>query len=124
MFLTRDNVVNSYVVENPETKQITDFCSFYTLPSTIIGHERHNTLKAAYCYYNVATTTSWEDLMTDALIFAKQLNFDVFNALNVMENASFMQNLKFKQGDGNLQYYIFNWKCPEMPPNEVGLVLL
>lgn len=33
---------------------VTDFCSFYHLPSTIIGHEKHNLLKAAYSYYNVS----------------------------------------------------------------------
>jgi glycylpeptide N-tetradecanoyltransferase len=52
-FLTRNDVVYSYVVENPETKQITDMCSFYCLPSTIIGHKVYNKLKAAYSFYNV-----------------------------------------------------------------------
>lgn len=36
--------------------QVTDMCSFYHLPSTVIGHDRHRTLNAAYSFYNVATT--------------------------------------------------------------------
>jgi len=123
-FLPREGVVNSYVVENPETKKITDMISFYTLPSTIIGNKDYNTLKAAYSFYNVAGKTPWVDLMTDALILAKQLGFDVFNALNVMENDEFLKELKFGIGDGHLQYYLYNWKCPSMEPSQVGLVLL
>jgi len=123
-FLPRSGVVNSYVVEDPSTKKITDLISFYTLPSTIIGNKQYSLLKAAYSFYNVSTKTPWEQLIGDALILAKQLNFDVFNALNVMENESFLKPLKFGLGDGHLQYYLYNWKCPEMKPENVGLVLL
>lgn len=38
------------------TTQVTDMCSFYHLPSTVIGHAKHRTLNAAYSFYNVATT--------------------------------------------------------------------
>lgn len=123
-FMTRDDVVYTFVVEDPETHDITDMISFYSLPSTIIGNPNHNTLRAAYSFYNVSGKTPWEDLMGDALILAKQRGFDVFNALNVMHNDTFLENLKFGIGDGNLQYYLYNWRCPEMPPKDVGLVLL
>jgi len=53
-----------------------------------------------------------------------QLDFDVFNALDVMENETYLQDLKFGVGDGHLQYYLYNWRCPEMKPSDVGLVLL
>ncbi len=36
--------------------------------------------------------------------------FDVFNALDLMENQTFLNELKFGKGDGSLQYYLFNWK--------------
>ena len=52
-----------------------------------------------------------------------QADFDVFNALDLMENTEFLEKLKFGIGDGNLQYYLYNWKCPAMNPNKVGLVL-
>ncbi|KAJ0458081.1 putative glycylpeptide N-tetradecanoyltransferase [Helianthus annuus] len=35
--LPKDEVVDSYVVESPENHKITDFCSFYTLPSSILA---------------------------------------------------------------------------------------
>lgn len=55
-----------------------------------------------------------------------------------MENSTFLKELKFGYanklssrllttssiGDGNLQYYLYNWKCPDMPPSKLGLVLM
>lgn len=56
--------------------------------------------------------------------FCGQKNFDVFNALDVMENSSFLSSLKFGVGDGNLQYYLYNYRSPELEPSDVGLVLM
>lgn len=50
---------------------LTDFASFYTLPSTVMHHPLHRSLKAAYSFYNVHTQTPLLDLMNDALILAK-----------------------------------------------------
>eukprot|EP00955_Chlamydomonas_euryale_P068419 360117-Chlamydomonas_euryale.AAC.17 len=43
-------VVDVHVVESA-SGEITDMLSFYTLPSTILGHPEHNELRAAYMYY-------------------------------------------------------------------------
>lgn len=51
---------------------------------------------------------------------AVQKGFDVFNALDLMENKAFLEKLKFGIGDGNLQYYLYNWKCPSMGAEKVG----
>ncbi|XP_045168087.2 glycylpeptide N-tetradecanoyltransferase 2-like [Mercenaria mercenaria] len=120
-FIPRKGIIDSYVVENNGT--ITDFVSFYTLPSTVMHHPVHKSLKAAYSFYNVSTVTPWVDLMQDALIIAKNTGFDVFNALDLMQNKLFLEKLKFGIGDGNLQYYLYNWRCMQMEPNQVGLVL-
>ena len=48
-------------------------------------------IKAAYSFYNVATSMSWTDLMADALVMAKKMDFDVFNALDLMENVDFLE---------------------------------
>ncbi|KAI0273347.1 N-myristoyl transferase [Gloeopeniophorella convolvens] len=116
-------VVWAYVVENPETHAITDFFSFYTLPSTIIGHPRHDLLEAAYLYY-YATDVVFADgteegdalkkrlneLINDAIIVADLAKFDVFNALTLMDNSLFLQELKFGSGDGLLNFYLYNWR--------------
>jgi len=84
--LPRENVIDSYVVEDKETGEITDFISFYTLPSSVLKHVEHKLLKAAYSFYNVPKKHSITELMKDALILAKQKDFDVFNALDIMDN--------------------------------------
>jgi len=119
----REGVIQSFVVCDGDGA-VTDLLSFYTLPSTIMNHPEYNTLKAAYSYYNVATTVDWDVLMGDALILAKQLDFDVFNALDLMDNKEFIEKLKFGMGDGNLQYYLFNWRTKDITPNDTALVLL
>jgi glycylpeptide N-tetradecanoyltransferase len=125
LLLPIKNVVNSYVIENPESHIITDFCSFYTLPSTIIDSMNHTQLKAAYLYYNVATVTPLVQLMNDILIMAKLSNYDVFNALDIMHNESFLKDLKFGPGDGHLHYYLYNYSLSApVKPLELGLVLL
>jgi len=122
--LTQADVVYSYVVEDPATKQITDMVSFYALPSSILGNDKHTLLKAAYCYYLFANKTPLTQLVNDALILAKKLGFDVFNALDVLQNETFLKELKFGIGDGHLQYYLYNWRCAPIKSGEVGLVLL
>ncbi|XP_052351523.1 glycylpeptide N-tetradecanoyltransferase 2-like isoform X1 [Oncorhynchus keta] len=121
-FLPQDNIIDTFVVEGAGGV-LTDFTSFYTLPSTVMHHPQHRSLKAAYSFYSVHTHTPLLDLMNDTLILAKLKGFDVFNALDLMENKVFLEKLKFGIGDGNLQYYLFNWKCPPMDPDMVGLVL-
>ncbi|KAH6817199.1 myristoyl-CoA:protein N-myristoyltransferase [Perilla frutescens var. frutescens] len=123
--LPQENVVDSYVVESPETHEITDFFSFYTLPSSILNNPNYSNLKAAYSFYNVSTKTPLIQLMQDALIVAKQKEFDVFNALDVMDNDPLLKDLKFGRGDGQLYYYLYNYRLREaMKPSELGLVLL
>ncbi|KAH7731250.1 N-myristoyltransferase 2 [Aphelenchoides avenae] len=120
--LPRDNVVYTYVVE-AEDGSVTDMLSFYCLPSTVMNHPTHKVIRAAYAFYNVANTVPLLQLMNDALILARKEDFDVFNALDLMDNKQFLEDLKFGIGDGNLQYYLYNWKCPDIKPEKIGLVL-
>lgn len=122
-FLPQNNIIDSFIVENKDG-EITDLVSYYCLPSTVMHHPNHKQLKAAYSFYNVATSTTLLELINDALISAKNLSFDVFNALDLMENKTFLKELKFGIGDGNLQYYLYNWRCPNMTPEDIGLILL
>ncbi|KAL4269781.1 hypothetical protein GQ457_HM000680 [Hibiscus cannabinus] len=124
--LPTEGVVDSYLVESPETHDVTDFCSFYTLPSSILGTQNYSILKAAYSYYNVSTKTPLLQLMNDALIVATQKDFDVFNALDVMHNESFLKDLKFGPGDGQnfTTTSILSRIRNALRPSELGLVTL
>lgn len=78
-----EQVIWSYVVEDPNSHRITDFFSFYCLESSVIGHQKHDNVRAAYLFY-YATEKAFEEqekglkerlnaLMTDALIVAKKV---------------------------------------------------
>ncbi|KAK9473275.1 acyl-CoA N-acyltransferase, partial [Dipodascopsis tothii] len=119
-------VVYSYVVDSPDNT-LTDFVSFYKLPSTVLGNSSHNSINIAYSFYYASTTSlelprddkagvlnlqsRLQVLFNDALILAKQANFDVFNALTLLDNSLFLEDLKFGAGDGFLNYYLFNYKA-------------
>merc|ERR1719401_3145891 len=126
--LPREGVVSSFVNAAPGTDgeegPITDFVSYYHLHSSVLGNPHHSTLRAAYAFYNVATSMDLTELMRDALILARNEGMDVFNALDLMDNDEFLEALKFGKGDGNLQYYVYNWSCPALEHGDVGLVLL
>ena len=81
-------------------------------------------LSVALCLPQLSSVNSRSLPLQDALILAKGLDFDVFNALNILDQEEVLNQLKFGIGDGHLQYYLYNWRCRDMPPNEVGLVLL
>ncbi|XP_027449252.1 glycylpeptide N-tetradecanoyltransferase 2 isoform X3 [Callorhinus ursinus] len=121
--MTLQRTMKLYRLPDNSSGKLTDFLSFYTLPSTVMHHPAHKSLKAAYSFYNIHTETPLLDLMSDALIIAKLKGFDVFNALDLMENKTFLEKLKFGIGDGNLQYYLYNWRCPGTDSEKVGLVL-
>ncbi|KAG6331651.1 hypothetical protein ID866_7435 [Astraeus odoratus] len=111
------------ISQDPESHRITDFFSFYSLPSTIINHPKHNLLQAAYLYYYASDVvfepTAEESgklkrrlnqLIGDALIIADRAKFDVFNAVTLMDNVKFLEDLKFGAGDGLLNFYLYNWR--------------
>lgn len=117
-----DRVVWAYVVDDKEEGKLSDFASFYSLDSTVIGEmsAKHNKIRAAYSYY-YATTAAFEpdekglkqrvqSLMSDCLVEAKKAGFDVFNALTLLDNPLLLEELKFGAGDGQLHYYLYNWR--------------
>ena len=122
-FVPRDKVVYSYVIED-NNEEITDFISFYLLPSSILKHHSHKTLYAAYSFFNIPNKYTIKELFKNALILAKNLDFDVFNALDIMDNESCFKDLLFGKGDGSLKYYFYNYAYPQINTNELGIVLM
>ncbi|KAK0713979.1 acyl-CoA N-acyltransferase [Lasiosphaeria miniovina] len=117
-----EQVVWTYVVEDANGK-ITDFFSFYGLDSSVLRSPKHSSIKAAYLFYYATETglTTPEDrpaikarlnlLVADALVLAKRFGYDVFNALSLMDNGLFLEDQKFGPGDGQLHYYLFNYRA-------------
>ncbi|KAL8946466.1 MAG: hypothetical protein Q9222_007140 [Ikaeria aurantiellina] len=117
---TAEQVIWSYVVEDPSTHQITDFFSFYCLESSVIKNPKYDNVRAAYMfYYATEAAFAGKDavlkerlnlLMKDALNLAHRFKFDVFNALTLLDNPLFLQQQHFGPGDGQLHYYVYNYR--------------
>ena len=122
-FIPRKNVVYSYVRENQD-KKITDFISFYSLPSSILQHDKYKKLMAAYSFFNINTTITVKEIMKCAIILAKNAGFDVFNCLDIMNNEEAFDDLLFGKGGGKLKYYFWNFVCPHTEPKDLSLVLM
>lgn len=83
-----DQVIWSYVVEDPKSHRITDFFSFYCLESSVIGNKKYDCLRAAYLFYYATETAFGEnekglkerlnELMRDALVLAKRVSSEFF----------------------------------------------
>lgn len=112
--LSKESVVYSYVVEGDDGR-ITDFFSFFLLPFSVLNNAQHDQLNIAYLFYYATESQDsgkrLTELMSDALVLAKNLKIDVFNALTCQENNLFLSPLKFSQGDGFLNFYLFNYRC-------------
>src|SRR5690606_16776878 len=104
--LPRDKVIYSYVMEN-DLGEIIDFVSFFSLPSSVLDNDLHSHINVGYLfYYGISEGSSLEELMQALLYKAKEEGFDVFNALDIMQNQSFFKPLNFAMGDGCLHYYL------------------
>ncbi|GAO13675.1 hypothetical protein UVI_02017780 [Ustilaginoidea virens] len=116
----KQQVIWSYVVES--NGKITDFFSFFCVESSIIKTD--DVLRVAYLFYYATETglgtpppdrpalkARLNGLVNDALILAKRAKLDVFNALSLMDNALFLEQQKFGGGDGQLHYYLFNYRA-------------
>lgn len=78
-----EQVIWTYVVEEPNTHKITDFFSFYCLESFVIENQKHHNVRAAYLFYYASETAFQEGerglgerlnvLIADALIIAKKV---------------------------------------------------
>jgi len=120
-FMPQDNVIESFVVESkkgddPKSYEITDFMSFYSLPSSVLKHPNHNTLRVAYSFYSVPGKYKMVDLAKSMLILAQEKGYDVFNALDIQQNKEYLEELRFGVGDGCLHYYLYNWRVHKMVP--------
>ncbi|KAA8581558.1 hypothetical protein FQN60_003139 [Etheostoma spectabile] len=116
--LPRGDVIDTYVVEGDDGT-LTDVVSFYSVSSRVLNHPVHTGLREAHLLYVASAATDSVDLMGDTLVLAKSKGFDVFSALEAMDNRSFLEKLKFSISDKSLHYYLYNWMCPKMSPDKV-----
>ena len=121
-FAFKENIIETFVVEN--NYQITDFISFFFIPSKLNNDTKHIYLSKAYVYYYFNTLTDLCTLVDNGLYLMKKKNIDVVNAMKQYNNEEFLDKLKFKEGVGELNFYLYNWSCPSINYNDMGIVMV
>ncbi len=118
----RDKIMYSFVRE--VDGEVTDFFSFYSLPSHVLNNPKHTHIYAAYNYYYFNSSLSVKELIQNLLIQANLNKFDVVNCVDIMESAEYLTELHFSQGGGFLKYYLFNWNLGEpVHHKDLGMIL-
>ena len=82
-----ERVVWAYVVEDSQSKKVTDFASFFCLESAVIDSKKHKSVRAAYMFYYASESAFQDDgkdlkgrlhsLMLDILLIAKEVSLVV-----------------------------------------------
>ena len=97
--------INTYI--NEENDKI---ISFYEIP-----YHKSNGSHIVNQAYRFCIT---EDVYNDAFIIAKNLDYDVFNTLDVGIEPEILKTNKFLEGSGHVYYYLFNWHLSQDVRNE------
>jgi glycylpeptide N-tetradecanoyltransferase len=98
-------------------EEIVDFVSYYKLPTKVLTESdtsQNQIINAAYLFYYTSLTVTPYTLIKNAIIAANNEGLDVFNMSDIMENELVATELKFLTGTGQLHYYFYNWKCPDL----------
>ena len=126
--LPRNNIVYTYVLEDEEHK-ITDFCSFYSIQRTILNNSNNNTAKNkkinfAFSLINCNNTISMKELLRNAIILAKQNNFDAYHCVDYKENSEHFKELLFTQKIGKMKYHFYNFVYPDIPIDDAFFLFI
>ena len=128
--LPRNNIVYTYVLED-EQHNITDFCSFYGIQRTILNNQnkgnnaaKYKKINFAFELININNTISRKELLRNAIILAKQNNFDAYICIDYKENSEHFKELLFMEKIGKMKYYLYNFVCPDTPIDDVSLMFM
>jgi glycylpeptide N-tetradecanoyltransferase len=124
IFLPKDGAMFSYVVENVEMDTITDFFSF--VHANQYQHSPEHEISKNVCgFYFIQNTVSFKDLVKNAMILAKNLNFDTFSYAANSEVEGTLKDMLFNAFSSNhIYYYFYNYVCPKLDSKTVGINLL
>ena len=62
--------------------------------------------------------------MKDAIIFAKQNNFDAYYCIDYKENVDNFKELLFMKKEGKMKFYFYNFVCPNIQIDDISLIFI
>ncbi|KAL7347974.1 N-myristoyl transferase [Encephalitozoon intestinalis] len=116
-FKTVKNVIHTYVHESGG--KIDGFGSFFIIDT--IEKKSKRKVQGGYLYYRGGRDI--KEMVEDLIYFAEKEGCDVFTCLDTMGNSSFLADLGFFPGSGEIRYYLYNWSTREVPKDKVFFIL-
>ena len=109
-----------------EDDNVVDFISYYKLPSRVLTSKNKNypVINTGYLFYYTCNVETIFTLINNIMIVAKNEGMHVFNALDIMENGIILKDLKFEEGTGKINYYLYNYSCMEMNSQQIAKILI
>jgi glycylpeptide N-tetradecanoyltransferase len=122
-FIPKDDyILDAYVIKHENT--ITDFISYYYLSSSTINNTECKSVNKIYLYYYFNNKTSLKELVNGVIYLAKNKNIDAIDCIDILDYKSVFNELKFKLGNGSINYFFYNWNIPQIESNELGYFMV
>lgn len=126
----RKDSVHTLVYTEKEGEQPDAFITYYIIDTAVLTKDikkQYPNMRNGYIYFYALRNSC--NLPLNQLILAlmhnmQSNNIDVCTALNVGPNPSFFTTMKFSEGSGRLNYYLFNLKWPKIDLKDIGVVLI
>jgi glycylpeptide N-tetradecanoyltransferase len=118
-----NNFIDTYVLE--KNGFIECFVSIFYIKSRIFNNDKYKEYDIAQIYhYFYDDVNTFTEFLGDILCLMKKKNIDVVNWVEQMDNHLVFDKLKFCKGSGEIYYYFWNRKCPNITNKDIGLVTL
>ena len=115
-----NKIIKCYIVKKDEL--ITDFISWYIMDTLII--DSNNKLKKGFMYYYFNNATDLKLLVQYAINMMYYDQIDVVDCLNIMNYSDIFEELEFVQGNGFINYYMYNWKCSTIKSTDLAYFMV
>ncbi|KAI3652915.1 hypothetical protein MP228_002340 [Amoeboaphelidium protococcarum] len=116
----------SCVVQNAEGKVLA-FTSYYIIKNKILGNPKYDYLNSAFQWQFAVAKDSGvtlQHLFESQMIHGANTGMDVFTCLKGMGRDEVLEKLKFAPGDGHLNFYLFNYKCPQISADKQAFMII
>lgn len=120
-----NNFVKCFVYKTKPDGPILDIISYYLLPLTKLSDNAPKAINTAYLFYYSNNNGYLTDMVRNLMIKLRNEQYHLFNALNIMENGTFLDELKFEDGTGEPYYFIYNYDTSKtkLLPNQIGKII-
>jgi glycylpeptide N-tetradecanoyltransferase len=122
-FMSVDNIIDTYVLEL--NNEIICFASLFYVKSRLFNNQKYTDYTIAQIYHYAYTDIDiFKLFLNDIFILMKNKQIDVINWVEQMDNKILLEKLNFKQGSGELYFYFWNKRCPEITNKDIALVTI